>query len=415
MKRATTSQSLQSEVFLGIHRLFRRLQQRNQFVDVEPQSQLTLAEAHLLKQVVVEPELTQVEYKKLFSLPQSHIGRIIDRLIQRGLLIKRIHPKDARYQVLSLTEKGKQAVALSDKVTAECYLSFSRLLSSSEKKELTQFFKNIADGYGHPQSAKRPEESEYSLHQRRVTRCFRLLGKGVFNSQFNSTQWHLLSALVESALPLSPSDLADKIGVSKAAVTSVLKGLAHNHLIESRVNKLDKRAFDISITDEGRKAFLNVECAAALELQKALRNHSLTECERWYSIFKRYVIDSDETIAIPLHDVDLVVFQTKVERMAARARLITALVQQDLQEYCPATLVADENLVVGFASGSKVCGLFDIARDGKAWLLTCGFFANDLDMKTKRTICQSLTTYLRHLSAKNRFACVFEPLEQFFT
>ena len=359
-----------TDIFLQMHRLFKRLQQRNRFVDIEPTSALTLAEAHLLKESITQPNLTQAGYQKLFSLPQSHIARVINRLARRGFLVKKVDPNDSRAIRVLLTPAGQAAVALSDRVTNECYESFARLLKKTEKKELTRFFKEIADGYGHPAAKLRQGELEYSLQQRRITRCFKLLGKRVFDSDFNSTQWQLLSVLAESATPMSAHSITQKIGLTAGAITAVIKDLLKKNLILVVTNRLDKRAINISITPLGRKAIFEVEQTAADELKHALKNHTHRQCREWLAILTRYVVDSDESIAVAMIGATIKQFVDQSDKASARALLISLLVQQNLQQFCPALLAGEDNIVIGFQRASSMIALFDMQNDGKSVKIT---------------------------------------------
>lgn len=405
----------EDDIFLQMHRLFKRLQQRNRFVDVEPKSALTLAEAHLLKETITQPQLTQAGYQKLFHLPQSHVSRLIDKLVQRGFLTKTIDKNDSRAVRIKLTAEGQAAVDLSDKITLESFETIGKLLSNKEKIELTNFFKQIADGYGHPEAKLRTGELEYSLHQRRITRCFRLLGKRVFDSKFNSTQWQVLSALSESSVPLAASTISERISLTNGATTAVLKDLLKNKLIFVVTNRLDKRAVNVSITNIGRQEVLKVEHKAANELRSALRDHSSKQIGQWLALLKKYVVDSDDTLAVKSIRAAIKVYSTEEEKNDARSRIITSLVQQQNQQYCPSILASKENLVVGFVRESKVVALFDMQSDGKSVEITAGFFDEELRSAQCEQIVDALRKYLKEQKTNQKIICHFTPLKSIFT
>ncbi len=52
--------------------------------------------------------------------------------------------------------------------------------------------------------------------------------------------------------PLLPSELAEKIGVTRATITGLLDGLERDALIERRAHAHDRRALTIHLTDKAR-------------------------------------------------------------------------------------------------------------------------------------------------------------------
>jgi DNA-binding MarR family transcriptional regulator len=398
------------EIFIQMHRLFKRLQQRNRYVDVEPQSQLSLAEAHLLKEIQAQPHVTLREFEKFFFLPQSHMSRLMNRLVERGFIQKKVSSSDARALSLSLTPKGIKVIMLSDTVSRESFESIGRLLKASDKKKLVQLFKAIADGFGHPTPPLRPGELEYSLHQRRITRCFRLLGKRVFESNFNSTQFQVLSRLANTPLSLSARVLSEQICITNSAITVVIKDLIKRGLISAVSNTHDKRALCISITPAGQRAVDEVEHRAAKRLQESLHGYSDRQIQDWLAVLKRYVLDSDEGVSIASLGLTTVIFSSSQERASARARIITELVKRHQQHECPETLAASHHIVVGFHRGKELVALFDVCPQPKRFEIVAGFFDNKIKSQDRNLVFRGLRTYLDMIDTGAKVECVFAPL-----
>lgn len=53
-------------------------------------------------------------------------------------------------------------------------------------------------------------------------------------------------------VPLSPSELAEKIGVTRASITGLLDGLERDALIERRTHAHDRRALTVHLTGKAR-------------------------------------------------------------------------------------------------------------------------------------------------------------------
>ena len=68
--------------------------------------------------------------------------------------------------------------------------------------------------------------------------------------RFNALDFHLLGLLRESGT-LRSSEAADQLGVAPTTTSSVIARLKSRGLIAREQSKMDKRAYDISLTGEG--------------------------------------------------------------------------------------------------------------------------------------------------------------------
>ena len=66
--------------------------------------------------------------------------------------------------------------------------------------------------------------------------------------------------------PVYPSDLSDKLNLSKSYITAVLNSLEKKELIVRTLDTADRRRLPVRITDKGRQIFDNM---AAKELEQA--------------------------------------------------------------------------------------------------------------------------------------------------
>lgn len=100
---------------------------------------------------------------------------------------------------------------------------------------------------------------DYRLHQRigyKLSKLTRLMQhkmeEGLDNHGITRMQWMALTA-IEIEHKSSPSDLAEHIGVSRPAISRLLKQLESAELIERRLIGDDGRTRQLSVTDEGRE------------------------------------------------------------------------------------------------------------------------------------------------------------------
>lgn len=101
---------------------------------------------------------------------------------------------------------------------------------------------------------------DYQLH-RRLSYRWSLVTKLMHNSldcalspqKISLTQWYILAG-IEIENHCSPSELADHIGVSRPAVSRLLKGMESDQLIERNIMAVDGRTRMLTLTEKGREA-----------------------------------------------------------------------------------------------------------------------------------------------------------------
>jgi DNA-binding MarR family transcriptional regulator len=86
------------------------------------------------------PALSQQQIAELVFKDKASITRIIELLIQKGLLAREMHPTDRRKFALSLTAQGKHVLAhLGDTIL----LNQQTALAGLEKGEIQQFHQTL--------------------------------------------------------------------------------------------------------------------------------------------------------------------------------------------------------------------------------------------------------------------------------
>ena len=72
---------------------------------------LTLEQFHLLKNMPEDAGLSQRELGEVANKKPANMTRILDRLENKGLMVRRDNPEDRRAALVSLTEKGRDLIA----------------------------------------------------------------------------------------------------------------------------------------------------------------------------------------------------------------------------------------------------------------------------------------------------------------
>ena len=92
----------------------------------------------------------------------------------------------------------------------------------------------------------------------------------------SSDQWSVLMALSDNDGP-SQTDLALKLYKVRSNITRILDIMEKMELIERRRSPLDKREYNVFITDKGKNMIPDLKRASASILGKALQNANTEE------------------------------------------------------------------------------------------------------------------------------------------
>ena len=350
---------------LLIHRLLRRLQQRNQFVSRSPQTDLTLAESHFLIEVDCAQARSIGELAELLLIDQGYVSRIAATLEKRGMIRLSQSSSDSRRKEISLTKAGKQKIAEIDRISNERYERFSERLRGEEQQQIIQLFRAIADGYGHPRGKKRSNESEYRVEQRRITRCFGLLGEHVFDSKLSSTTWQVLSEVVLAPVPVTPGDLVLVLATPQNTVSSAINRLLKDKLVLREASTTDRRTTYIKPTAAGQRLVSSIENKACAVLRFALKGISSKKLQASIEALKMFVGESDPTL-LPLVDpFTLSQINDEEEIAMARGFLVRSFVEQGCEESLPETILSSRNEVWCLHTAENIWAVAEVEADSQ--------------------------------------------------
>jgi DNA-binding MarR family transcriptional regulator len=83
--------------------------------------------------------------------------------------------------------------------------------------------------------------------------------------------------LLDSGVPRRPSELADDLGVTRAAIAQILGRLVAAGLVVRRADREDRRSFNLTLTPKGRRVVRAVLAERATRLRPALATMSKEE------------------------------------------------------------------------------------------------------------------------------------------
>lgn len=92
--------------------------------------------------------LSQHAIGEAIQVPPSRMVALVDELEERGLLVRRPHPRDRRIRTLHLTAKGRRLLGRGREVAAEHERELTRGMSAAERRRLTELLARIVEEQG---------------------------------------------------------------------------------------------------------------------------------------------------------------------------------------------------------------------------------------------------------------------------
>ena len=355
---------LEKEIFL----LLPSVQQQNRFAARAHDTNLSLAESHLLVEIDLNRGTTARELVRIIGIEKSLLSRILSGLERKNMIRRCEATKDRRTKALELTARGKEVLSEFDVNANRSISALAVRLSQDSQQQFLRFIARFSDCLGVTPALARPSDHPFRPEIRRLTRAFSLLGRTVFGVRgFTSLEWHLLLALLEASIPLRAADLAERYSVPANTISAALHNLARRGLISRERQECDRRVFLLAITEAGKKALKTIETAACARIADGLEGFSDQEAMDYARLFRE--LSGGEVKEEVLRPRLSVRSLREQDRPAARAMLIEALVHSKRHLQAPERLVAADNRVFVLFAEQDPKGVCEFALEQKGWTL----------------------------------------------
>jgi DNA-binding MarR family transcriptional regulator len=113
------------------------------FAERMAQYELRTVEFSVLSLLRANPNITQKRLSQAISVSPPNLAILLDRLEERGLLVRRRNPLDKRSQALALTSAGSRLCARAEKTASELEQDATAMLSSAERGQLLVLLQKI--------------------------------------------------------------------------------------------------------------------------------------------------------------------------------------------------------------------------------------------------------------------------------
>lgn len=345
---------------IAIHRLMRRLQQRNRVVGRSSENEFTLAEAHVLVELDAAPGRGVGELAALLNIDQSFSSRLVQALARRKLVSVTREGSDARRKRLELTTSGRSVVRRLDERANLSYRAMLNRISRGDEERLVGFFQALSDGFGHPGIRVRPTEAAYRAEQRRLTRCCGLLGDTVFGSQVSAAIWQVLGEVVLSPVSPQPGELATLLSVAQNSLSSIVTTMERKRLVKRERIGRDGRAVVLRPLPAGVKLYNEIEAGAAEQIRKALAEIRADDVSRGIEVFRRFLGDCGEEVPPLAQAYSVTLIDSTDERSFARGLIARSLVRESWERCIPERFVSSSNECLLLRTGESVLAAIEL-------------------------------------------------------
>lgn len=105
--------------------------------------ELRAVDFSVLSLLNANPNITQKRLSQAISVSPPNLAILLDRLEQRGLVIRQRNPLDKRSQTLVLTADGLKLCQKAEKTVRELELEATAMLTDAEREQLLQLLQKV--------------------------------------------------------------------------------------------------------------------------------------------------------------------------------------------------------------------------------------------------------------------------------
>jgi DNA-binding MarR family transcriptional regulator len=113
------------------------------FAERMEQYGLRTADFSVLSLLQANPNITQKRLSHAVNVSPPNLAILLDRLEERGLLVRQRNPLDKRSQTLALTPAGSRLCAMAEKTASELEQDATSMLTAGERAQLLALLQKI--------------------------------------------------------------------------------------------------------------------------------------------------------------------------------------------------------------------------------------------------------------------------------
>lgn len=105
----------------------------------------TIAKCHAIVEIGRENQISLNELADILALDKSTMSRTINNLVEDGLTVREIHPKDRRYVTIELTEKGREVYRRIESSMELYYEGIFKSIPEDKREQVLESLKLLTD------------------------------------------------------------------------------------------------------------------------------------------------------------------------------------------------------------------------------------------------------------------------------
>jgi DNA-binding MarR family transcriptional regulator len=113
------------------------------FAERMGQYELRTVDFSVLSLLKANPNIVQKRLAQAINVSPPNLGILLDRLEERGLLMRQRNPLDKRSQTLALTPEGSRLCAKAEKTASELEVDATAMLTTAEREQLLGLLQKI--------------------------------------------------------------------------------------------------------------------------------------------------------------------------------------------------------------------------------------------------------------------------------
>ncbi len=145
--------SIVNDLYAMPGHLIRRLQQASVAVVISKFSEygydLTPVQFAAMKTLALHPGIDQASLASLIAYDRTTIGGVVDRLVQKDLVIREVSPTDRRARILQLSQQGQKALREVEPLILEAQHEILLGLPVEDHEAFTQQLRKCLNALNH--------------------------------------------------------------------------------------------------------------------------------------------------------------------------------------------------------------------------------------------------------------------------
>ncbi len=358
---------------LELHRIIRGMHQRNRTVSTAYGTDLGVVESSAMAEIKGDPGLTISDLGEKLALTQVNTTRLVQNMIDQGLVVVSSDAEDRRRKRLKMTQRGSSIFnAAYERAKSTFGAAFERI-PARRRDQFVGWMKVLCDGLEAPEAVSLPTDPPIMCEIRRLTRGLGLLSRSVYGkSGMPPLEWQILSQICTTERPIYAADLVSFYGVLPNTMSGILRRMEDAGYITRPKGDQDKRFHSIEAKPAGLKRFLEIERLAENQLKVAMQKIPNEEQNEFVELWRAYA-------AVELTAEDIVLSShysirratDEENRSKARLFLLQQRLSQNLVEEIPSLLCDAGSVIYLLRSPAGLNGVaeFSLHPKTRQWIL----------------------------------------------